>query len=128
MFNRLICIKNNYNFLDSQMPRLFSLHFHIFWILHFHILWILHFHIFCILHFHIFCILRFYIFTSLHLYIFTSFAFFELLYSSFFPSEFPFQKKAIFRKKNMLFLLLSKIAYYFHYFFGFQINLQFLGN
>ena len=28
------------NFLDSQMPRLFSLHFHIFWILHFHIFWI----------------------------------------------------------------------------------------
>ena len=37
------------NFLDSQMPRLFSLHFHIFWILHFHIFWILHFLIFWII-------------------------------------------------------------------------------
>ena len=42
--------------------------------------------------FYIFTSLRLYIFTSLHLYIFTSFELFELfelLYSSFFPSEFP---------------------------------------
>ena len=46
-------------------------------------LWILHFHIFCILHF--------YIFTSVHFHIF---CIFELLYSSFFPSEFPSQQKS----------------------------------
>ena len=82
------------------MPRLFSLYFTSFWILHFHIFWILHFHIFCILHFHIFCILHFHIFCILHFHIFWILHFhifwiFELLYSSFFPSEFPslcFQK------------------------------------
>ena len=74
MLNRLICVKNNDNeiFLDSQMPRLFSLHFHIFRILHFHIFCVLHFHIFCILHFHKFCILHFHTFCILHFHIFTS--------------------------------------------------------
>ena len=77
MFNRLICIKNNDNwFLDSQMPSVFPLHFHIFWILHFHIFWILHFHIFWILHFLIFWIILLLDFTFSHLLDFWTFVFF----------------------------------------------------
>ena len=55
---------------------------------------IIGFYIFTSFVFYIFTSLHLYIITSLHLYIFTSlhfhiFCIFELLYSSFFPSEFP---------------------------------------